>query len=135
MSCGTRRSCRVAHDTFFILEKYVMKLVVWHTTKFSFGKICHETCRVAHDKIFIWINMSWNLSCGTRQTCRVPHDNIFLTNVCRVAHDTVVCILVETLLIGTYFNFEVSLWKFLDTQQFWNYIPNKAFFLLSWSQI
>ena len=56
----------------------------------------HKICRVAHDKIFIWKNMSWNLSCATRQTCHVAHDKVFLSNVCRVAHDTVVCILVES---------------------------------------
>ena len=56
----------------FLPSKWVIRYVVWHTTKFSFGKICHETCCVAHDKLF-------------------------LSNVCRVPHDTVVCILVETL--------------------------------------
>ena len=65
LSCGTRHyfhfvkicheSCRVAHDTFFILKKNVMKLVVWHMTIF-----------------FCPIFVVWHttLSCATRH-CRV----------------------------------------------------------------
>ena len=73
----------------------------------------HKICRVAHDKIFIWKNMSWNMSCATQQNFHLdknvmklvvwhttnlscPTRQFFLSNVCRVPHDTVVCILVET---------------------------------------
>ena len=76
LSCGTRHyfhfvkicheSCRVAHDTFFILKKNVMKLVVWHTTNLSCGT-----------RQFFFVQC---LSCGTRH-CRVHFSRILFSAV------------------------------------------------------
>ena len=81
-------SCRVAHDTIFF-----------------FGKICHESCRVAHDIFFILkknviklvVCHTTSLSCATRHFLFVQYLSCG-TRHCRVPHDTVVCILVETLI-------------------------------------
>ena len=52
----------------FLFSKWVVRYVVWHRTIVLCGT--RRSCCVAHDKIFILKNMSWNLSCA--------HEKIFI---------------------------------------------------------
>ena len=71
------------HKYFIFQRSSKICLVVWHTTLFFFGKICHDSCRVAHDIFFILKKNVMKLV--------VWHMTIFFCPI------FVVCILVETL--------------------------------------